>query len=77
MLRVCYNTYYQYKHRRGDDVSEQSPTVILHPYCLRCGRWLKNPVSMRRGYGEVCYGKIVREARQALDAQHARQKEGA
>ena len=26
--------------------------------CLRCGRRLKDPVSMARGYGSVCFRKL-------------------
>ena len=26
--------------------------------CLRCGRRLKDPVSMARGYGAVCFRKL-------------------
>lgn len=27
--------------------------------CLRCGRVLSSPVSKRRGFGPVCWGKIL------------------
>ncbi len=29
--------------------------------CLRCGRKLKNPESILRGYGDICYEKHIRE----------------
>ena len=32
-----------------------------HEFCLRCGRRLKNPVARERGYGNVCYLKMVVE----------------
>lgn len=32
-----------------------------HEFCLRCGRRLKNPVARERGYGNICYKKMVVE----------------
>ena len=29
-------------------------------YCLRCHRRLKDEVSRQRGYGDVCWEKIIR-----------------
>lgn len=29
--------------------------------CLRCGKPLTNPVSQIRGYGKVCFGKLMKE----------------
>ena len=33
----------------------------LHSYCLRCGRKLKDLEAMQRGYGEICYKKIINQ----------------
>ncbi|MCK9471672.1 MAG: DUF6011 domain-containing protein [Bacilli bacterium] len=29
--------------------------------CLRCGRKLSDPVSIARGYGSTCYGKLGKD----------------
>lgn len=33
----------------------------LHTHCLRCGKRLKDLQAMERGYGEICYKKIINE----------------
>lgn len=30
-----------------------------HEYCLRCGRKLKTPDARERGYGLICYKKVI------------------
>jgi len=32
--------------------------LLVADRCLRCGRRLKDPVSMARGYGAVCFRKL-------------------
>ena len=43
----------------------------FYDHCLRCGRGLSNPVSMRRGYGPICASKLMRQMRleEAIRAQ--------
>lgn len=38
--------------------------VELHKVCKRCGRKLKNPEYMERGYGKICWEKIQKSKRQ-------------
>jgi hypothetical protein len=37
---------------------ESVPVTRATTTCARCGRQLTNPVSVQRGYGPVCWGKI-------------------
>jgi hypothetical protein len=33
---------------------------MIRVKCKRCGRWLTNPISIRRGYGRVCFFKKMK-----------------
>ena len=35
-------------------------SITHHRTCIRCGRGLSNPISMRRGLGPVCRTKVKR-----------------
>jgi hypothetical protein len=36
-------------------------------HCRRCGRPLKDPVSIRRGYGPICYDKVMEKQCTQID----------
>ena len=38
----------------------------LPPLCKRCHRELKDPVSIERGYGEICWKRVERARRERL-----------
>ena len=35
--------------------------------CKRCRRILKNPLSVSRGFGPICYEKIIKETQLSVD----------
>ena len=37
-----------------------------YEYCLRCGRKLKNAEARKKGFGEVCYKKMLVEHKKRL-----------
>lgn len=37
-----------------------------YPYCLRCGKKLKNPEYRERGYGDICWKKMQIESSKKL-----------
>ncbi len=42
--------------------TEISNEAELYRYCRRCGRKLRNPATMKIGYGKICLRKIHQEA---------------
>ena len=37
-----------------------------YDYCLRCGRKLKSPENRIRGYGNICFGKMLSKKKAVL-----------
>lgn len=47
----------------------EQPTTTHHTHCLRCGRLLRSPSSVARGYGRHCATKIRHAAADLTDYQ--------
>lgn len=50
------------------DIKVQKPggRYKLYKYCLRCGKPLKSIESRLRGYGDICYEKIIQSNKKPL-----------
>ncbi len=44
--------------KRQELNKKEEATGKSYPRCLRCGRKLKNPEYMIRGYGRTCWEKV-------------------
>ena len=46
-------------NQTGKPPNSPSQEEIDYPRCLRCGRKLVSPEARARGYGDICYQKII------------------